>query len=116
MMIRASSSSRARRISEECRVQWRRSPSVVLWVKQGDNNTKFFQRVAMTHRRCNTIDRHIGTHVSWQKSACSVNQVNNMQGLLADNPGCQVAFPTKYTGMPLKPRTKIGSMGEVREK
>ncbi|KAG5585521.1 hypothetical protein H5410_045955 [Solanum commersonii] len=42
--------------NEESR--WRQK-SKVLWLKQGDNNTKFFQRIATAHRRCNTIDRLI---------------------------------------------------------
>jgi len=36
--------------------KWRQK-SRVLWLKQGDNNTKFFQRMANAHRQYNTIDR-----------------------------------------------------------
>ncbi|PHT82420.1 hypothetical protein T459_15435 [Capsicum annuum] len=36
--------------------KWRQK-SKVLWLKQGDNNTKFFGRMATAHRRFNTIDR-----------------------------------------------------------
>lgn len=35
---------------------WRQK-SRVFWLKQGDNSTKFFQRIATAHRRHNTIDR-----------------------------------------------------------
>ncbi|WMV13355.1 hypothetical protein MTR67_006740 [Solanum verrucosum] len=38
--------------------KWRQK-SRVLWLKQGDNNTRFFQRMATAHRRINTIDRLI---------------------------------------------------------
>jgi len=38
--------------------KWRQK-SRVLWLKQGDNNTNFFQRMATAHRRINTIDRLI---------------------------------------------------------
>lgn len=39
-------------------LKWRQK-SRVLWLKQWDNNTRFFQRMATSHRRTNTIDRLI---------------------------------------------------------
>ncbi|KAF3652458.1 putative midasin-like isoform X7 [Capsicum annuum] len=41
-------------INEETKL---RQKSRVLWLKQGDNNTKFFLRMTTAHRRFNTIDR-----------------------------------------------------------
>ncbi len=34
---------------------WRQK-SKMLWLKEGGNNTKFFQKVANSHRRCNYMD------------------------------------------------------------
>jgi len=34
-----------------------RQKSRTLWLKQGDKNNIFFQRLATSHRRYNTIDR-----------------------------------------------------------
>lgn len=39
-------------------MKWRQE-SRLLWLKQGDNNTSFFQKMATAHRRINTIDRLI---------------------------------------------------------
>jgi len=38
--------------------RWRQK-SRILWLKQGDNNTRFFQRMATAHKRYNNIDRLI---------------------------------------------------------
>ena len=37
-------------------ISWRQK-SRVLYVKEGDRNTKFFHRIANSHRRVNSIDR-----------------------------------------------------------
>ncbi|WMV59774.1 hypothetical protein MTR67_053159 [Solanum verrucosum] len=58
MMIRATVLVELEELAKNEESRWRQK-SRVLWLKQGDNNTKFFQRVATTHRRCNTIDRLI---------------------------------------------------------
>ncbi|KAG5631748.1 hypothetical protein H5410_003465 [Solanum commersonii] len=43
-------------LAKQEEVSWRQK-SRALWLKQGDNNTNFFQRVATAHRRYNTIDK-----------------------------------------------------------
>ncbi|XP_060190379.1 uncharacterized protein LOC132619509 [Lycium barbarum] len=44
-------------------ISWRQK-SRCLWLKEGDKNTKFFQRMANSHRKGNTIDRlKIGNEV-----------------------------------------------------
>ncbi|WMV33281.1 hypothetical protein MTR67_026666, partial [Solanum verrucosum] len=58
MMIRATVLVELEELAKNEESRWRQK-SRVLWLKQGDNNTKFFQRVATAHRRCNTIDRLI---------------------------------------------------------
>ena len=37
-------------------ISWRQK-SIVLCVREGDRNTKFFHRIANSHRRVNSIDR-----------------------------------------------------------
>lgn len=37
-------------------ISWRQK-SRCLWLKEGDKNTKFFQRMANSHRRGNSIDK-----------------------------------------------------------
>ncbi|WMV51646.1 hypothetical protein MTR67_045031 [Solanum verrucosum] len=56
MMIRATVLVELEELTKNEESRWRQK-SRVLWLKQGDNNIKFFQRVATAHRRCNTIDR-----------------------------------------------------------
>ncbi|WMV38581.1 hypothetical protein MTR67_031966 [Solanum verrucosum] len=56
MIIRATILVELEELAKNEESRWRQK-SRVLWLKQGDNNTKFFQRVATTHRRYNTIDR-----------------------------------------------------------
>jgi len=59
--------------NEESR--WRQK-SRVLWLKQGDNNTRFFQRMATSHKRYNNIDRLIinGEEVK-DREAIKVNMI-----------------------------------------
>uniref|UniRef100_A0A0V0IG31 Putative ovule protein n=1 Tax=Solanum chacoense TaxID=4108 RepID=A0A0V0IG31_SOLCH len=45
---------------------WRQK-SRVLWLKQGDKNTRFFQRQATAHRKYNTIDRLVVRGVEIQE-------------------------------------------------
>lgn len=56
MMIRATVVVELEELAKNEEARWRQK-SRVLWLKQGDNNTKFFQRMASTHKRFNTIDR-----------------------------------------------------------
>ena len=45
-------------IAHLAEISWRqKSKSKVLWLKEGDNNTKFFHKVANSHRRCNYIEK-----------------------------------------------------------
>ncbi|WMV54824.1 hypothetical protein MTR67_048209 [Solanum verrucosum] len=57
MIIRATILVELEELAKNEESRWRQKS--VLWLKQGDNNTKFFQRVATSHRRYNTIDRLI---------------------------------------------------------
>lgn len=56
MMVRATIVVELEDMAKNEEAKWRQK-SRVLWLKQGDNNTKFFQRMATAHRRFNTIDR-----------------------------------------------------------
>lgn len=50
MIIRATTLAKIVELAKNEESRWRQK-SRVLWLKQGKNNTKFFQRVATTHRR-----------------------------------------------------------------
>uniref|UniRef100_A0A2N9J4B7 Reverse transcriptase domain-containing protein n=1 Tax=Fagus sylvatica TaxID=28930 RepID=A0A2N9J4B7_FAGSY len=43
-------------IAHLAEISWR-PKSKVLWLKEGDNNTKFFHKVANSHRRCNYMEK-----------------------------------------------------------
>jgi hypothetical protein len=43
-------------IAHLAEISWRQK-SKVLWLKEGDNNTKFFHKVANSHRRCNYMEK-----------------------------------------------------------
>lgn len=58
MMIRATILVELEELAKNEVSRWRQK-SRVLWLKQGDNNTKLFQRVKIAHRRYNTLDRLI---------------------------------------------------------
>jgi len=58
MMIRATIVVELEELAKNEESRWRQK-SRVLWLKQGDNNTRFFQRMATSHRRNNTIERQI---------------------------------------------------------
>ncbi|KAK6803376.1 hypothetical protein RDI58_001160 [Solanum bulbocastanum] len=58
MMVRATIVVELEELAKNEESRWRQK-SRVLWLKQGDNNTRFFQRMATSHWRNNTIDRLI---------------------------------------------------------
>jgi len=58
MMVRATIVVELEELTKNEESMWRQK-SRVLWLKQGDNNTRFFLRMATSHTRTNTIDRLI---------------------------------------------------------
>lgn len=56
MMIGATILAELEVLAKQEEDRWRQK-SRVLWLKQGDKNTKFFQRLGTAHRRYNTVDR-----------------------------------------------------------
>lgn len=56
MMVRATIIVELEELAKNEESRWRQN-SRVLWLKQGDNNTKYFQRMATAHKKYNTIDR-----------------------------------------------------------
>ena len=71
---------------------WRQK-SREIWLKEGDKNTGFFQRMTNSHRRRNSIDRiHIGGE--WrhgEENVCS-SVVNAYKLMLTDPRGWKKAF------------------------
>ncbi|KAG5589358.1 hypothetical protein H5410_039872, partial [Solanum commersonii] len=53
-------------LAKQEEASWRQK-SRLLWLKQGDKNTRFFQRQATAHRRYNTIDRLVVRGVEIQE-------------------------------------------------
>lgn len=58
IMVRATILVEHKALAKHDEEKWRQK-SRTLWLKEGDRNTRFFQRLAIAHRRYNTIDRLI---------------------------------------------------------
>ncbi|KAG5577642.1 hypothetical protein H5410_057776 [Solanum commersonii] len=56
MIVRTTVLVELEKLAKNEEARWRQK-SRVLWLKQGDNNTNFFQRMATTHKRYNAIDK-----------------------------------------------------------
>ena len=68
------------------KTSWRQK-SREMWLKEGDRNTKFFQRMANSHMRRNCIDR-IRIEGEWQHGEDNVgSSVVNAYKIMLTNPG-----------------------------
>jgi hypothetical protein len=54
-ILRESQKAELIRLTHLAEISWRQK-SRVLWLKEGDNNTKFFHKMANSHRRCNYME------------------------------------------------------------
>jgi hypothetical protein len=54
-ILRESHKAELIRLAHLAEISWRQK-SRVLWLKEGDNNTKFFHKMANSHRRCNYME------------------------------------------------------------
>lgn len=92
MMVRATVIVELEKLAKNEEAWWRKK-SRVLWLKQGDNNTKFFQRMATAHKRYNAIDKLLvrGEEIK-DPEQIKISMIEFYKNLYSESEGWRPAF------------------------